>query len=244
MKNLFCLSVLFAISSGNAAEKPPDKPWHAEKPMLSPIHAPTAKMPEVCYQEQAVKYLRELQSGDKNIYTIKANEHGGKGANEKGWLTWSIADPDTLIPCPTGGAAESETGMCWKELSDEPSVMSLVRVAAGTAVPHYHREMECYYNLTGNALTWAQGKMQAFNPGDYLEIPSKAIHYTPNTDDSQDLIYLAWFPFDSKFSTFKYHWPRDVGAGEKLMFDFVPYTNSREVRSGNGQYGYEVIRSN
>ncbi|KOR27465.1 hypothetical protein TI03_06840, partial [Achromatium sp. WMS1] len=80
-----------------------------------------------------------------------------------------------------------------------------------------------------------------FNPGDYLAIPSKAIHYAPNTYDDQDLIFMYWFPQDGKFTTFKYQWPRDVGPGEKLMFDFVPYTSSRAVRSEQGGYGWDVI---
>lgn len=242
MNKLIAVPMLALISLPALAEKPADKPWHAERPTLSTIQAPTKHMPQVCYTPQANAYLQQFISGEVDIYSVKSNDHGGKGANDSGWLTWTIDDPDTLIPCPKGGAMESEVGMCWKELSDEPNVIGLVRVAPGTAIPHYHREMECYYGLTGHGLTWAQERMQPFGPGDYIEIPSKAIHYTPNTYDDQDLIYMYWFPMDGKFSTFKYQWPQDVGAGEQLMFDFVPYTNSKAVRSGKGGYGWDVVQ--
>lgn len=242
MKKLLLVSAVLVTGCATAADKPADKPWHNAKPSLSTINAPTKVLPMVCKQEQAMAYLKELQSGAKDIYSIKSNDHGGKGANDSGWLTWRVDDPSNLIACPEGGAAATEVGMCWKELNDEPTVIGLVRVAPGTAAPHYHREMECYYGITGAGLTWSQERMQPFGAGDYIEIPSKAMHYTPNTFDDQDLIYMYWFPLDGKFSTFKYQWPKDVGPGEQLMFDFIPYTNSKLVRSGNGGYGWDVIK--
>ncbi len=228
-----------------AAVLPPDKSWHAERPSLYTQHAPTDVQPEGCQQKQAIKYLKELQSGEKDIHTITPNDHGAKGANTSGWLTWTVEDPNTLISCPEGGAAATgEVGMCWKELSDDPIVIGLVRVASGTGIPHYHREKECYYSLSGHGMVWAQGKMQPFNPGNYLEITSKAIHYAPNTYDDQDLIFMYWFPQDKNFKTFLYRWPKDVGSGEKLMFDFVPYTDSHAVRSGKDLSGWDVINLN
>ncbi len=243
MKKLaLTLAALMVSGAVCAADKPADQPWHNEKPLPYTPYAPTKLMPQVCKQEQALAYLEELKSGKKDIYTVKSNDHGGKGANDSGWLTWTIDNPDKLIPCPKGGASATEVGMCWKELNDEPTVIGLVRVAPGTAIPHYHREMECYYGLSGEGLTWSQGRMQHFQPGDYIEIPSKAMHYTPNTYDDQDLIYMYWFPQDGKFSTFKYQWPQDVGPGETLMFDFIPYTQSHAVREGRGGYGFDAVR--
>lgn len=241
MKSLnLAAAIISVLASGYAvADKGPDKPWHNKYPMLSSPNSVTKDFPMACRTKASIGYVEAFKNG-ADPKTIKANQFGLKDApQDRGWVTWTIADPDTLIPCDKG-AIGSEAGMCWKELGDKPEVHGIVAVAPGQQVPHYHREMECYYGLSGQGYTWAQERMQPFGPGDFLEIPSKAIHYTPNIRDDQDLVWYYWFPMDGDFSTFKYQWPRDVGAGEKLLFDLVPYTGTHHVRSGNGGYGYDV----
>lgn len=222
-----------------ADDKGPDKPWHNKYPLLSTPNPVSKNFPMACRTAASLGYVKAFQNG-ADVKTIKPNQFGLRDTPDRGWLTWTIANPDDLIPCPDKGAIASEAGMCWKELGDKPEVHGIVAVAPGQQVPHYHREMECYYGLSGQGYTWAQERMQAFGPGDFLEIPSKTIHYTPNVRDDQDLVWYYWFPMDGDFSTFKYQWPRDVGPGEKLMFDLVPYSHTGHVRSGNGGYGYDV----
>lgn len=246
MKKLVLTTAIFTMLSSVCAiadtlpDKGKDKPWHNKYPQLSTPNSVSKQFPMACRTTASIGYVEAFQKG-ADPKTIKSNQFGLRDApNNRGWMTWTIADPDTIIPCPDEGAIGSEAGMCWKELGDKPEVHGIVAVAPGQQVPHYHREMECYYGLSGQGYTWAQERLQSFGPGDFLEIPSKAIHYTPNVRDDQDLVWYYWFPMDGDFSTFKYQWPRDVGAGEKLMFDLVPYSSTSHVRSGNGGYGYDI----
>lgn len=237
------LALVAALGSTSAMATPdtPTKPHHAEYPSLSTPHSLTKIMPTACKHPVAVGYVEDFQK--IHYRDIKPNRHGASGASENGWVTWGTADDIyKLRACPKGGAIDSDDGVCWLELSDKPIVMGIAAVAPGKKLhPHYHKEPECYYGLDGTSHTWANGKMNHFEKGDFLFLESKAMHYT-NVTGKSDMVWPYWFPMDGEFATFGYTWPESEWVkdkeGIKMMFELLPYNYSKEVRSGNAVYGF------
>ena len=63
---------------------------------------------------------------------------------------------------------------------------------------HYHDFLECYYIISGKAMTWINDSFTEISAGDFYEIPASAVHFTKNIY-SEPISIMWWFPLNNDF---------------------------------------------
>jgi len=115
-----------------------------------------------------------------------------------------------------GNLELSPVGYIWKELSDSPIVIGITKGMKSDHEPHFHKEDECYYVVSGRARTFCQEKFNWMEKGQYFYIPGNTIHNTPITEE-EGLSVLYWYPNNAHFDTFKYYWRKDVQESPEAL---------------------------
>jgi oxalate decarboxylase/phosphoglucose isomerase-like protein (cupin superfamily) len=184
-------------------------------PEVSSSFRPQNKIPSQCKNTLVETYIADLESSKVNFNTIKANYSITKDQN----YIKTMDNKGDIFEIKYSDKKMSPVGYIWKELADSPIVIGITEGVKSDHAPHFHKEAECYYVVSGRARTLSNNKFIWMEKGQYFYIPSNTIHNTPITE-SDGLSVLYWYPQNANFNKFKYYWRNNVEGSPKAIDAF------------------------
>lgn len=155
-------------------------------------------MPKACRNDYAEKIIKAYEAGQIVLADLPVNPN-----LKSGWENWQGV-------CP-GGKVSKPGEYCWlwmekpKKMRDGVPMGVSVRYGPYDNIPHYHKQMECFYVLEGEALLNVQGEYIPFKKGEVIAYEGNAIHDMPVVKKGA-FAHFWWYPHDTDWDSFQYHW--------------------------------------
>jgi oxalate decarboxylase/phosphoglucose isomerase-like protein (cupin superfamily) len=168
----------------------------------SSSYYPSKNIPLEAYNTLIIDYIKGFTSGKLTFENVEA-DNTVKGLDRKIQTFYK----NQIIYLESSDLSDYD--YIWKQLSDYPFVIGITKGQKSDHKPHYHAEAECYYVISGKALTLCDSKYVELQKGDYFYIPGNTIHNTPITSE-EGFSVLYWYPNNHTFNSFKYYWKDNV----------------------------------
>ena len=155
-------------------------------------------IPKACKNPYVEKIIDAYETGKLALADLPVNPN-----LKTGWENWQGV-------CP-GGKVSKPGDYCWlwmekpKTLDEGIPMGVSVRFGPYDNTPHYHKQMECFYVLEGEALLNVRGRYVPFKKGEVVAYEGNAIHDMPVVKRGA-FAHFWWYPNDSDWDSFQYHW--------------------------------------